>query len=357
MHVLPLPADRQARLKVAYTARRVPREAMTCLLVDSPGAPRPLRPASGDLVLARVDRVGQHRRLELPSGRKAELCPGDEIAVVYGDRYAPDQYESQVPATLAPCELVAGGGMASAVLSRHAMMRPATAITPLGLVAGADGRRLRLRDAAAPRVLADLPRPPTVALVGTAMNAGKTTSAASLAHGLNRAGLRVGSAKVTGTGSGGDSWALLDAGAVPALDITTAGYVSTYRVGIDEVVGILDTLTSQLTVAGCEVAVLEVADGIFQDETAALLQTAAFAEAVDGVLFAAGDALGAVGGVARLRALGLPVLGACGVMTASPLARREAQAALDVPVLGLDQLAEPGIATALVRRRALAVAG
>jgi len=357
MQCLPLAADRRARLKVAYTTRRVPLEAMAGLLVDDGDGDEPLRPACGDLVLARVDQVGQHKRLELPTGRRAGLCPGDEIVVVYGDRYAPDQFEAHVPETLEPCELVAGGGMASRVLSRHTLMRPATAITPLGLVADADGRRLRLRDVAVRRVLVDTPRPATVAVVGTAMNAGKTTSAANLVYGLDRAGLRVGSAKVTGTGSGGDAWALLDAGAVPALDITTAGYVSTYRVEIDEVVDILDLLVAQLTIAGCEAAVLEVADGLFQAETAALLRTRAFAETVDGVLFAAGDALGAVGGVAQLRSLGLPVLGVCGVLTSSPLARREAEAALDVPVVGLQELAEPELMSAMVHRRVLTATG
>ena len=45
---------------------------------------------------------------------------------------------------------------------------------------------------------------PVLIVAGTAMNAGKTTAAARLIKGLQRAGLRVGAAKVTGTGAGGD---------------------------------------------------------------------------------------------------------------------------------------------------------
>jgi hypothetical protein len=47
-------------------------------------------PRAGDLVLARVTRIGHHTRIELPSGRRAELHLGDEIVVAYGSRYAPD---------------------------------------------------------------------------------------------------------------------------------------------------------------------------------------------------------------------------------------------------------------------------
>ena len=48
---------RVAAAKIAYSARRVRHQA---LVVVDDGAPR-----SGDLVLARVDRLGQHDKLQL----------------------------------------------------------------------------------------------------------------------------------------------------------------------------------------------------------------------------------------------------------------------------------------------------
>lgn len=95
--------------------------------------------------------------------------------------------------------------------------------------------------------------------------------------------------------------------------------------------------------------VLEVANGAYQNETAALLASAAFRRQVDGVLFAAGEALGAVAGVSRLRALGLEVLAATGVLTASPLATREAAAALDVGVRDPAAVVRPGDRTSPAR--------
>ncbi|XVX21040.1 hypothetical protein ACQP1U_03965 [Actinomycetota bacterium] len=81
--------------------------------------------------MARIARLGQHRRIEQPNGRRSMLHLGDEIIVCYADRYATDQYESVVPRTLGPTQLVASGGIASKVLSKSAAVRNATSIVPL----------------------------------------------------------------------------------------------------------------------------------------------------------------------------------------------------------------------------------
>ena len=58
---------------------------------------RDAEPQPGDLVLARVTRVGQHQHIEQVTGRRAKLWQDDEIIVAYGNRYAPDQFEAFVP--------------------------------------------------------------------------------------------------------------------------------------------------------------------------------------------------------------------------------------------------------------------
>jgi len=330
--------ERFARAKRAYTTRFAQRELVRTL-VTAERAPR-----AGDLVLARVDEIGQHKKLERPDGRQATLFPGDEIVVAYGDRYAPDQFEAEVPGDLGPCHLVAGGGVASQVLSWHADMDPPTVIEPLGLLGDGAGRVLNLADFALPPVAPLGPRPPVIASVGTSMNSGKTTSAAFLVKGLVAAGLKVGAAKVTGTGSGKDLWLMADAGADPVLDFTHAGFPSTYRVPVAEVEAAFELLTGHLAAAGVGAIVIEVADGLYQRETAALLSSPRFGFRVDTVLFNAGEAMAAEAGVAWLRQRRLPVRAVAGLMTASPLATREAMAAVDLPVLTLDDLAEPAIA-------------
>ncbi len=327
----PLTPGRLADVRIAYSARRVAWEAMTTLLRG------PIKPRAGDLVLARVDRLGQHQRIELPHGRRAQLYEGDEIIVCYGNRYAPDQFEAIVPDRLEECHLVAGGGIAAQMLSRHAGMKRPTTIIPLGFVGDADGHRLNLADWGLSKPAATPSRPYTIAVTGTTMNAGKTTTAANLIKGLVKANIRVGAAKVTGTGAGGDRWTLVDAGAHSVLDFTDAGYASTYRVSSSQVESVMTQLCGHLAVEGVEFIVLEIADGLFQEETARLLASPTFATLVDGIVFAAGDALGALAGVEWLRRRHLPVLAVSGLLTASPLASREA-AATGLPVLSQQQL-------------------
>jgi hypothetical protein len=85
--------------------------------------------------------------------------------------------------------------------------------------------------------------------------------------------------------------------------------------------------------------VLEVADGLFQQETARLVVDPAFKDAVHRIVFAATDALGAVGGTTMLTGLGLAPSVVSGLITASPLATCEARAALSVPVVPTATLA------------------
>lgn len=338
-----LAADRLARAKHAYTTRHIDTSVARGLCTEAV-------PLAGDVVLARIVEIGQHPKIELTHGRRATLFPGDEVVVAYGDRYAPDQFQAALPTDLGPCELVAAGGIAARVEAAHGKMSTATTLEPLGLLIDETGRRLNLRDARSDQSdLAEVgDRPVTVAVVGSSMNAGKTTSAAHLVRGLRLAGVRVGAAKVTGTGAGGDVWLLSDAGAFPVYDFTFAGVPTTYRIDPSEVLRVFDELTTRLAMDGCEAIVLEVADGIYQQETAALLEDPMFAERVDGVLFAASDALSATAAIGWLTERNLDPLALTGVLSSSPLATSEAEDATGRQVWGLEHLENPAAAAQLM---------
>ncbi len=339
-------SERISNAAWAFTTRRVPTDQAYRI---SRG---PITPEAGDLVLAKVDLLGHHRGLQLATGRKKNLFPGDEIVVVYGNRYAPSQFEAVVPKTLGPCELVAGGGVAAKALSWHdRISRGPSQITPVGLLLRSNGERVNLRDYAIAGSGQLIESPPTtIAVVGTAMDAGKTESAACLVRGLTQGGLRVGFAKVTGTGAGGDTWLLKDAGASPVLDFTDAGHVSTYRVDANEVERVLIVLVAHLMKADVDVVVLEIADGILQVETAALIESPLFKQLVSGVLFTARDSMGAMAGIEWLRARDIEVVGLSGVLTGAPLQCSEARVATGVETFSREDLTDVGIARALLGR-------
>jgi len=328
--------DRLARAKAAYSSRRADLAAAARLLTGS------ATPTAGDLVLARVAQVGWIARLELTSGRHADLHPGDEVVVAYGACTSPDRGVTVMPPDLGPCCLVAAGGVAALCPDRCDGMAPPTRLAPVGLLADSAGRPMNMADLALPPPPAPKRLPRLVAVAGTATGAGKTACAAHLVRGLRRRGYRVGAAKVTGTAGGGDRWRLADAGAETVLDLGDAGVPSTSGLPTARIEQIFAHLTGHLAGAGLDTIVVEIAEGLFQREADALLQSPMFRRRCSGLLLAAADTLGAVAGVRHLEALGHRVLAVGGAISAAPQAVREAGLLLEVPVLTAQDLAEGG---------------
>ena len=334
--------ERFANVRSSFSTRRV------CLPKRFKLLRHGVRPSASDLVLARVSAIGQHPRIELPEGRRSQLYKGDEILIAYGNRYAPDQFEAEIPPDLSECHLVAAGGIAARVISRNAKLKDATRIRPIGLLADLDAKPLNLSDWRLDSRPIPKPLPPVLVVAGTAMNAGKTTAAARLIKGLVRAGKQVGAAKVTGTGAGGDFWQMKDAGAREVVDFTDAGFASTYLLPPQDVEKAFLRLLSHLGNLNLDVIVVEVADGILQAETAQLLASQGFSYYCDKMIFAASDAMGAVAGVQWLHARELDVCAVSGSLTASPLAIRETSSALGLPVLSKTDLSDSATALALL---------
>lgn len=327
-----LTGEELKRAKRAYVTARFDLSAAAQLMTA--GA----TPRAGDLLLARVSKLGHHRKLESPEGRRQTLFIEDLILVCYGARYASDQFEALVPDSLAPCHLAAAGGIAGLCGARHAAARKPTEIEPLGLVADAEGRVLNLADHAERRTQGGAQQPYVLAVVGSSMNAGKTTTVASMIRGLAKSGLRVGAAKVTGTGAGCDRWAMVDAGAEVVLDFTDFGYASTYQVPVKQTAAVLDAAVAALGREGCDVVVLELADGLLFPETAALAEHARFRAQVDGLVLAASDSMSAGFGADWLLQRDLPLIGLAGKLTSSPLMVREVEASSGIPVFDLEAL-------------------
>lgn len=303
---------------------------------------------SGDLVLARVLELGQHRGIQLTTGRRAKLFPGDLIVMPCAARYAPDQFEGVAEINPAGAEMLAGGGCIGRALTRNELVRPATRVLPLGCLVDARGQAVNV-DRYVLDATVSTSTVPLIAVVGTAMNSGKTLATTQLSYGLHVAGLRVGAIKATGTGSFGDYHQYVDSGAHFVADFTDAGMATTYLMPHERVTAGIARLLGAAEAAGCDVVVMEIADGLLQRETAALLSDAALRERISGLVFACGDAVAASGGVARLRALGHEVDILSGMLSCSPMASSEAEQATGVRVLSKSELADPAEALSVMR--------
>ena len=326
--------------KWSFTARRVNRSDVDRLTPVHNGA------RAGDLVLCEILEINQHKKLQLAEQRYAQSYIGDHVVVVVGDRYAPDQFMGRAEVNEHQIDLLAGGGIAGTVEARHALMSKPTQLRPLGLLTDSYGAIINVADYALPS--ATIPDHVTVlGVFGASMNAGKTTAAVSLAHGLLKAGHKVAGVKATGTGAFGDFNAFEDA-LVPVTDFTDAGMPTTFRMPISRIEHGFETLVGTAAANGAEIVVVEIADGVFQRETEEILRDSNIIRRMDGIMFAAPDALGAVGGTSVLARHGLTPFAISGMVSLSALGTKEAMAETALPVLTREELCTGHIVEALV---------
>jgi hypothetical protein len=312
-------------VRVPYALRRVTLPAAVRVI------PLATAPTAGDIALARLEKVGRNARLELANGRPCSLHAGDLLAVVFGNRYATMQFEGYARTRGDSCDLLSMGGLCGVVQSKHDAVAESTKLKLLGALADADGRALRLADHALPRADAAKRTANVVVVCGTSMDAGKTYTATSLIQGLREAGAVVAGIKLTGTAAGRDTWGMLDAGACVALDFVDGGFPSTYLATLEDLLTLEAQLAAYASARGAQWIVMEIADGLLQSETSALLRCEAFTRRICAWVFAAGDAMSASAGVRLLREWNLDPIAISGRVTMSPLAMQEAESATGVP--------------------------
>ncbi|MFY2825172.1 hypothetical protein [Ruegeria sp. MALMAid1280] len=119
---------------------------------------------------------------------------------------------------------------------------------------------------------------------------------------------------------------------------------TTYRMPLAQIEAGFDTMVATAAARGSEV-VVEIADGVFQQETRAILQSSRIRDRLDGILFAAPDALSALGGVTVLGRAGLGPFAISGMVSCSPLATAEAIEATGRPILSREDLWSPEVIT------------
>ncbi|WP_417607693.1 hypothetical protein [Primorskyibacter flagellatus] len=339
-------SDTLDQAKWTFSTRRVDRARVAATDTNFAAA------KPGDLILAHVEKLGQHQRVQLPSGRPSLIFPGDAVVMACGARYAPDQFEGIAEIDPAGADLLAGGGCIGRMVARNSRIKPATRLVPAARLLDAGGRAVNLSQfALSPRPTS--PRPPVIGILGTSMNSGKTLATARLVLGLRRAGFRVGAIKATGTGAFGDFNEYSDSGAHYVGDFTDAGMVTTYLEPLDRIKAASETLIAEAGHRGCDIVVMEVADGLLQRETAAIIADPWFAGLISGLVFACGDAVAAAGGVSHLSRLGLVPDALTGLVSCSPMASAEAQAATGLTVLTKEDLSDPAEATGFALRAGL----
>jgi hypothetical protein len=266
---------------------------------------------AGTVIAARVlNAKSTYNTLEDVHGRMVALHPGDVIAGALGHRDALYGHAGRVPDAVAvgdELRLLNLGG----VIGQTDPVQGGTMEEPFRLeVLGSGlefpyfGRRVGLpaqiaRAALPVRVPHPDELPPLVALVGTSMDAGKTTAAAALVRALVRRGLTVAAGKMTGVSLRRDVLMMQDCGARPVAIFTDFGVVTTNR---DNAVSAAHGLVGHLAESRPDLIVLEMGDGLLGTYGVdALLSDPLLASAIRSVILCAQDPVGAWGAVELLR--------------------------------------------------------
>lgn len=256
-----------------------------------------------------LNNKATYNKLELTSGRMAQLKRGDIIVGALGHRKALFGYSGHLPASLKPGDEVQvlniGGvlGICDSVNANFGQPFNAKVLGTvlefpylgerIGVPARVGGEELQ---ADAPLVTHGIP---VIAIAGTCMDSGKTAAASAIVARLRHRGLTVDAFKATGVSLRRDILAMEDAGARNTSIFTDFGVVTTTR---DNAAGVTRTMLNKLCATRPDVIVFELGDGILGAYGVdAILLDADIAQAISCLILCANDPVGATGGVSLLK--------------------------------------------------------
>ena len=290
-----------------------------------------IEPNVGDLALVQIGRIGYHSSLVTINNKKLRIYPGDLVVGVFGNRYATDALEGQVNG-LQNLSILTAAGMIGTIKSKHQDFGKPTNVSFVGFLNNEKGQRINLKELKFHRSVAKSEIKNLIVVVGTGMNAGKTTASSKLIRRLSERGLKVAACKLTGSVSNRDQDEMRSAWAITVIDFSDYGFPSTYLCTKEELMALFNTMLSDIENTNPDIIVMEVADGILQRETAMLLTDSLIKGMVKGIVLAAESAPAALYAVQNLENIGYNVIAVSGMMTSSPLSVKEFEEHCEVPV-------------------------
>ena len=256
-----------------------------------------------------LNNKATYNKLELTSGRMAQVKRGDIIIGALGHRKALFGYSGHLPTTLVPgdeVQVLNIGGVLGLCDSVNANFGQPFNAKVLGAVLEFPilGERIGVPARAGAEKLPVDPQlnthgGPGVALAGTCMDSGKTAAASASVSRLRHLGYTVDAFKAPGVSLRRDILAMEDAGARDTLVFTDFGVVTTTAKNGPAVTR---TMLNQLCANKPDVVVFELGDGILGAYGVdAILQDEAICDALSCLVLCANDPVGATGGVDLLK--------------------------------------------------------
>ncbi|MCC6408695.1 MAG: hypothetical protein IT453_16145 [Planctomycetes bacterium] len=295
---------------------------------------------AGTVVAARIlNAKTTYNTLEDVHGRMVALHPGDVIAGALGHRDALYGYSGRVPKKVAVGDeiqllniggVIGSGAKATPGLGEPFRIEVLGSILRFPYLGTRVGVPAQVQQAALPHRPLPAKVPPVVALVGTCMDAGKTTAASVIIGELSRAGLRIAAGKLTGVSLRRDVLQMHDCGADAISIFTDFGVVTTNE---QNVLAAAHSAIAHLSESEPDLLVLEMGDGLLGTYgVQTLLSDAALRSTLQAIVLCAQDPVGAWGGAQLLAdRYGLAVDVISGRVTDTPVGSRFCNEKLGVP--------------------------
>ncbi|MCE9594244.1 MAG: hypothetical protein K8S98_08620 [Planctomycetes bacterium] len=295
---------------------------------------------AGTVIAGRIKNAKTtYNTLEDVHGRMVALHPGDVVAGALGHRDALYGYSGRVPRKVAVGDelqmlniggVIGAGAKATPGLGEPFRIEVLGSVLRFPYLGTRVGVPAQVQQAALPHRPLPARIPPVVALVGTCMDAGKTTAASVIIGELSRGGARIAAGKLTGVSLRRDVLQMHDCGADAVSIFTDFGVVTTNE---HNVLSAAYAAIAHLAESEPDLLVLEMGDGLLGTYGVhTLLSDPALRATLHSVVLCAQDPVGAWGGAQILKdryGLGVDVIS--GRVTDTPVGMRFCTEKLGVP--------------------------
>ena len=266
-----------------------------------------LVPASGDLVVALVKEVNPvYPTLELTDGSEIVLEKGNILIGVLGSRRALLGFSGRVPASLEigqHLHLLNKGGVIGECTAFNRNLEWPTSLEYLGTVTREEGV-LNLKQYAHPMFEGPLPEVPMVMILGTCMNAGKTTVARQVIDVFTHRGLKINAGKVAGVACRRDVLSMQKSGAEKVMSFHDFGVPSSSE--MKSLLPIARSLHYNLSENNPDFIVMEMGDGILGGyQVSSLFEDKEYISRAMCTVICANDLMGAWGALEWLKPSGI----------------------------------------------------
>lgn len=278
--------------------------------------------AMGTVLAAQVlEDKSIYNEMELPTGRMSKLKKDDIIAVALGERMALKGFVGKLPTSLKVGDIIHllnFGGVAGVCTSANVQeVGEPLRIRVLGGITRKNNQVLNIGEAALYQPLKTMKnKTPLIIVTGTSMDSGKTTVAAEIIKTLNRMGMKLAGAKLTGVGAMRDLYKMHDYGIYNGVSFADCGVTSTAGIADKDMIAVAKGALEYLSSDTPDAIMVEFGDGLMgRYGVDAILKDPQIQKNVRFHIGCARDPVGAVGLADVCKKIGLPIDMMCGPIT------------------------------------------